>query len=60
MFYWGELLVALVLAFFLARSGKTVLGYPQAFLLVLGFSTFSWLALFVVVARLAAACLSGA
>jgi hypothetical protein len=52
--YWGELLVALALAFFLARSGKTVLGYPQAFLLVLGFSTFSWLALFVVVAWLVA------
>ncbi|GHU19290.1 hypothetical protein FACS189475_06240 [Betaproteobacteria bacterium] len=52
--YWGELLVALVLAFFLARSGETVLGYPQAFLLVLGFSTFSWLPLFVVVAWLMA------
>ncbi|MDR2710767.1 MAG: hypothetical protein LBB65_05505 [Burkholderiales bacterium] len=47
--YWGELLVALTLAFLLtvllARRGWTSLRFYQWFLLVLGFSTFSWAAL---------------
>jgi len=50
--YWGELAVALVLAFlltfFLARRGWASLGFHHWFLLVLGFSTFSWVALAVV------------
>jgi hypothetical protein len=46
--YWGELLVALILAFLLARSGKTSLGRWQWFLLVLGFSTFSWTTLLLI------------
>ncbi|MCL2871651.1 MAG: hypothetical protein FWF41_01490 [Betaproteobacteria bacterium] len=47
--YWGELVVALVLAFLLsfllARRGWTSLRFHHWFLLVLGFSTFSWAAL---------------
>ncbi|MDR0634697.1 MAG: hypothetical protein LBF91_06940 [Azoarcus sp.] len=46
--YWGELLVALAIAFLLARSGWTSLGYREWFLLVLGFSTFSWLTLMLI------------
>jgi hypothetical protein len=46
--YWGELLVALILAFLLARSGKTSLQRWQWFLLVFGFSTFSWATLLVI------------
>ncbi|MDR2014372.1 MAG: hypothetical protein LBP99_01935 [Azoarcus sp.] len=45
--YWGELLAALLLAFLLARSGVSSLKRWQWFLLVLGFSTFSWLTLFI-------------
>jgi len=51
--YWGELAVALVLAFLLAllltRRGWTSLRFYQWFLLVLGFSTFSWTALALIV-----------
>ena len=47
--YWGELAVALALAFLLAllltRRGWTTVRFHQWFLLVLGFSTFSWMAL---------------
>jgi hypothetical protein len=46
--YWGELLVALLLAFLLAKSGISSLKRWQWFLLVLGFSTFSWLTLLVI------------
>jgi hypothetical protein len=47
--YWGELLAALAVAFLLARSGLTSLGYREWLLLVLGFSTFSWLTLLLIV-----------
>ncbi|MDR2924831.1 MAG: hypothetical protein LBU76_02580 [Azoarcus sp.] len=43
--YWGELCVALLLAFLLAKSGISSLKRWQWFLLVLGFSTFSWMTL---------------
>lgn len=46
--YWGEVAVALLLAFLLARSGVSSLGYRSCFLLVLGFSTFSWMTLLVI------------
>ena len=46
--YWGELLVALLLAFLLAKSSISSLKYWQWFLLVLGFSTFSWMALLII------------
>ncbi|MCL2590522.1 MAG: hypothetical protein FWD67_06500 [Betaproteobacteria bacterium] len=46
--YWGELLVALLLAFLLAKSGISSLKRWQWFLLVLGFSTFSWVTLFII------------
>ena len=46
--YWGELLVVLLLAFLLARSSVSSLKCWQWFLLVLGFSTFSWMALFTI------------
>ncbi|MCL1825561.1 MAG: hypothetical protein FWG26_06395 [Betaproteobacteria bacterium] len=46
--YWGELLAALLLAFLLAKSGISSLKRWQWFLLVLGFSTFSWMTLFVI------------
>jgi len=45
--YWGELLVALLLAFLLAKSGISSLKRWQWFLLVLGFSTFSWVMLLI-------------
>jgi len=47
--YWCELAAALLIAFLLARFGWTVLSGRQWFLLVLGFSTFSWEALLLVV-----------
>jgi len=51
--YWGELGVALALAvlltMFLARRGWNSVRFHHWFLLVLGFSTFSWMALAVVV-----------
>ncbi|MDR2091781.1 MAG: hypothetical protein LBP58_00430 [Azoarcus sp.] len=43
--YWGELLAALIAAFLLARSRWSSLKLREWFLLVLGFSTFSWTAL---------------
>ncbi|MDR2452188.1 MAG: hypothetical protein LBE85_10610 [Candidatus Accumulibacter sp.] len=47
--YWGELVVALVVAWLLARSGLPSIRRWECFLLVLGFSTFSWTTLLVVV-----------
>jgi hypothetical protein len=47
--YWGELAVALLVAFLLARAGLPSIGRRECFLLVLGFSTFSWMTLLVVV-----------
>ncbi|MDR3212388.1 MAG: hypothetical protein LBT71_00480 [Azoarcus sp.] len=46
--YWGELAVALILALLLARGGWTSIPRWQWFLLVLGFSSFSWWALLVI------------
>lgn len=46
--YWGELLAALAVAFLFARSGWSSLGRREWFLLVLGFSTFSWPALLLI------------
>ena len=46
--YWGELLAALFLAFLLAKSGISSIKHWQWFLLVLGFSTFSWITLFII------------
>jgi hypothetical protein len=46
--YWGELLAALLLAFLLAKSGISSLKRWQWFLLVLGFSTFSWMTLLAI------------
>ncbi|MDR2031565.1 MAG: hypothetical protein LBP86_04760 [Azoarcus sp.] len=48
LLYWGELLAALVVAFLLARGGWGGLGRWEWFLLVLGFSTFSWTTLLLV------------
>jgi hypothetical protein len=50
--YWGELVVMLVVAFALARTRRTRLRFRDWLLLALGFSTFSWGALLVVVAWL--------
>lgn len=47
--FWGELLVAIVLAWLLSRVWRSELRFHHWLLLVLGFSTFSWLALGVVV-----------
>jgi hypothetical protein len=47
--YWGELLVMVLLAFLLSRLGRTPLRFLHWLLLGLGFSTFSWAALVVVV-----------
>ncbi|MDR1424990.1 MAG: hypothetical protein LBI92_10385 [Azoarcus sp.] len=47
--YWCELAAALLIAFLLMRSGRTALSGRQWLLLVLGFSTFSWAALLLVV-----------
>ena len=52
--YWGELLLMLVLAYALTRIRRTPLRYWQWLLLGIGFSTFSWTALIVVVAWLLA------
>lgn len=52
--FWGELVVAIVLAWLLARWRKGSLRFHHWLLLVLGFSTFSWLALLVVVGWLLA------
>lgn len=50
--YWGELLVLVLVAFALSRLRWTPLRLHEWLLLGIGFSTFSWLALFVVVAWL--------
>jgi hypothetical protein len=47
--FWGELLVAMALAWLLSRWRGSPLRLHHWLLLVLGFSTFSWLALVVVV-----------
>jgi hypothetical protein len=56
--YWGELAIALVLALLLTRvltrRGWSTLRGPHWFLLVLGFSTFSWTALALIVVWLLA------
>ena len=50
--YWSELVVMLLLACALARTRRSSLTLRQWILLGLGFSTFSWFALLVVVAWL--------
>ena len=50
--YWSELVVMLLIAWALARTRRTPLTLPQWILLGIGFSTFSWLALVLVVAWL--------
>jgi hypothetical protein len=50
--YWSELALALLLAIALGRSRRSPLKTWQWLLLVFGFSTFSWIALLVVVAWL--------
>jgi len=50
--YWGELIVLIALAFALARTRRTPLRFHHWLLLGLGFSTFSWSALLIVVAWL--------
>ncbi len=50
--YWGELVVMIAIAFALARTRRTRLRFHDWLLLGLGFSTFSWGALLVVVAWL--------
>lgn len=50
--YWGELIVMIALAFVLARTRRTRLRLRDWLLLGLGFSTFSWSALLIVVAWL--------
>jgi hypothetical protein len=52
--YWGELLVMLLLAFAVARSGFLPIKLHEAFLLGIGFSTVSWWSLVIFVAVLAA------
>ncbi|MCB1739131.1 MAG: hypothetical protein KDK91_02085, partial [Gammaproteobacteria bacterium] len=52
--FWGELVVAIALAWLLARWRRGPLRFHHWLLLVLGFSTFSWLALLVVVGWLLA------
>ena len=52
--YWGELIVMLLLAFAVARSGFLPIRLHEAFLLGIGFSTVSWWSLVIFVAVLAA------
>lgn len=52
--YWGELLVMLLLAVAIARSGFLPIKLHEAFLLGIGFSTVSWWSLVIFVAVLAA------
>jgi hypothetical protein len=47
--YWGELVVVILVAYALARTRRTRLTFRDWLLLGLGFSTFSWTALAVVV-----------
>jgi hypothetical protein len=46
--YWGELIVLVLVAYALARTRRTRLGFRDWLLLGLGFSTFSWVGLAVV------------
>jgi hypothetical protein len=50
--YWGELLVMILVAYALSRTRRTKLTFVDWLLLGIGFSTFSWTALIVVVAWL--------
>ena len=50
--YWGELLVMILVAYVLSRTRRTNLRFVDWLLLGIGFSTFSWTALIVVVAWL--------
>ena len=50
--YWGELIVMIALAWALSRTRRTRLRFHHWFLLGIGFSTFSWSALLIVVAWL--------
>lgn len=50
--YWGELIVLILVAVALARLKRAPLKLHEWLLLGIGFSTFSWLALLVVVAWL--------
>jgi hypothetical protein len=50
--YWSELIAMLLVAWALARTRRTPLGFVQWVLLGIGFSTFSWIALAFVVAWL--------
>ncbi|MBL0029682.1 MAG: hypothetical protein IPO95_11715 [Rhodanobacteraceae bacterium] len=52
--YWGELIVMLLLAFAIARSGFLPIKLHEAFLLGIGFSTVSWWSLVLFAAVLAA------
>jgi hypothetical protein len=47
--YWGELLVMILVAYVLSRTRRTKLAFVDWLLLGIGFSTFSWTALIVVV-----------
>jgi hypothetical protein len=47
--YWGELLVMILVAYALSRTRRTKLTFVNWLLLGIGFSTFSWTALIVVV-----------
>ena len=47
--YWGELIVMILVAFALSRTRRTRLKFRDWLLLGLGFSTFSWSALILVV-----------
>lgn len=47
--FWGELLVAIVLAWLLSRAWRGPMRLHHWLLLVLGFSTYSWIALGVVI-----------
>jgi hypothetical protein len=47
--YWGELVVLVAIAWVLARTRRTKLRFVDWLLLGLGFSTFSWGALLIVV-----------
>ena len=47
--YWGELLVMILVAYALSRTRRTKLTFVDWLLLGIGFSTFSWTALIVVV-----------
>jgi len=50
--YWGELVVVILVAYALSRTRRTRLTFLDWLLLAFGFSTFSWVALLIVVAWL--------